>query len=292
MKRIGIIGTENSHALEFSKLINLPDPVTGHLRYEKTRVVGVYGPDREASQEIVDKACVEHIVEQPEDFIGRVDAVMITSRRGSVHLRYAMPFIKKGIPVFVDKPFTSDYQEAKLLVEEAQERSVLLCGGSGCKYLSEVKALQASVNHLLSQGKFITASLNFSVEMDSVYDGFFFYASHLTEIALTIFGYDIKSVRAYEKNGSVVAIARYPGFDVTLNFTKNTEMGSCILFTQQNNVYRVLDLANLFENELDAFFDMLETGRMKLSYAQLIKPVAVMEAILESIKNQAEVPVR
>lgn len=292
MKRIGIIGTENSHALEFAKLINLPNHSTGRLNYESSRVVGIFGTDKESVQEIMEKARVEHSLEKPEDFFGKVDAMMVTSRRGSEHYKYAMPFIERGIPIFIDKPFTSDYQESIKLIEEAQKRKVPVCGGSGCKYLTDVRNLQKSVNELISKGRFITACANFSVEMDSIYDGFFFYAPHLTEIVLTIFGYDVKSVGAYEKNGSVIAVARYADFDVTLNYTKNSGAASCVLFTTENNVYRAIELENLYENELDVFFRMLETGRMELGYDKLIKPVAMMEAIMESLKKGTEVPVR
>ena len=46
MIRIGIIGTENSHALGFAKLIN----VSG--RYPQLKVVSLYGEDPQASLKI------------------------------------------------------------------------------------------------------------------------------------------------------------------------------------------------------------------------------------------------
>ena len=46
MIRIGIIGTENSHAMAFAQAINLPDE-NGEMRFPDVRVVGVYGPDLE-----------------------------------------------------------------------------------------------------------------------------------------------------------------------------------------------------------------------------------------------------
>ena len=45
MYRIGIIGTENTHALTFAKLINLPDEKTGALLYPDAKIIGVYGAD-------------------------------------------------------------------------------------------------------------------------------------------------------------------------------------------------------------------------------------------------------
>lgn len=292
MKKIGIIGTENSHALAFSQLVNLPDPATGRRKYDDARVVGVYGPDLESAQNIMDEAHVDFIAEKPEDFFGRVDAMMVTSRRGSVHSGYAMPFIEKGIPVFIDKPFTSDYAQAVALARAAKDRHVPICGGSGCKYLYDVRLLRSSLQSLAAEGNFITASANFSADMDSIYDGFFFYSPHLTEIALATFGYDVKSVRAFEKNGSVIVLARYEDYDVTLNYTKDSAASSCVLFGKAQNIYREVAMSFLYENELEHFFQMLDTGAMAASYEELVKPVAVIEAILDSLKTQAEVVVR
>ena len=66
MYRIGIIGTENSHAITFAKLLNLPDE-QGRYRHEDARIVGVYGPDMESAQEIVEKTGVSFIADKPED---------------------------------------------------------------------------------------------------------------------------------------------------------------------------------------------------------------------------------
>ena len=291
MKRIGIIGTENSHALAFSELLNLKDPATGKYRHEGFRVVGVYGPDKVSTKEIMDKTHVDFIAEKPEDFFGKVDAMMVTSRRGSVHAGYAMPFIQKGIPCFIDKPFTSDYKQAMELITEARKNNVPLCGGSGCKYVYDVQLLHRNMQDWAAQKKFITASANFSADLESEYDGFFFYSPHLTEIALATFGYDIKSVKAVEKNGSVIVLAKYEDYYVTLNYTKDSEVNSCILYTQGKNIYREIDLSFLYEQELGHFIRMIQTGEMPTSYENLVKPVAMISAILESLKTNKEVAV-
>ena len=290
--KIGIIGTENSHAMAFSKLLNLPDPNTGKVRYEDARVAGVYGPDMETAQAIMDMTHVDFIAGGPEDFFGRVDAMMITCRRGSEHYQYAMPFIRKGIPCFIDKPFTTDYEQAAELIGKAKENHVPLSGGSGCKYVYDVLMLKRQVENLVAENKFITASMNFSLVMDSVYDGFFFYSSHLTEMALAAFGYDMKSVNAFEKNGSVITVAHYENFDITLNYTDGSHDSSCIIFSKERNFYRQIDISMLFEHEMDHFINVLKTGKMQTSYEDLIKPVAVLVAVNESFKTGKEVAIK
>jgi predicted dehydrogenase len=75
MFRIGIIGTENSHAMAFARLINLPDDATGRRLWEDAKVVGVYGPDLESAQAVYQEGRADFIAESPDDFIGRVDEI-------------------------------------------------------------------------------------------------------------------------------------------------------------------------------------------------------------------------
>ena len=105
--RIGILGSESSHAMQFAKFYNLPDPETGKPRFEDIRVIAIMG-DEISAAETARQAEIPHIVTDAEEMADMVDAVMITSRRGSEHLAQAQPFIAKGMPLFVDKPFTSD----------------------------------------------------------------------------------------------------------------------------------------------------------------------------------------
>lgn len=285
MYRIGIIGTENSHALAFARLMNLED------QGREARVVGVYGPDPDTPKRIQEEAGVDFIAQSPEDFLGRVDAMMITCRKGSLHYGYAKPFLQKGMPLFIDKPITSDWAQAQELVREARASGSLLIGGSGCKYAYDVLLLRNAADALRREGKLLSASVNFSADRDSVYDGFYFYAPHLTEIALAIFGDDIRSVRADESAGGVTVLARYDGFDVSLHYTKNSAVSTAVLYGQDRNLVRELDISLIYRHEVDHFLDMLRTGRMPYSYETLIKPVAVISSILASLETGKEAPV-
>lgn len=288
MIRIGIIGTENSHAMAFSKIINLPDPATGALAYPDARVVGVYGPDPDSARQVAEAAKVDFIADDPAEFFGKVDAMIVTSRRGSVHAQYARPFIEAGMPVFLDKPITTEYAQAQELITLAKEKNSLLCGGSGCKLAYDVLTLRDHVQDCREAGKFISGVINFPAYTDSEYDGFFFYASHLTEMALTIFGYDPVSVIAAEKNKVVTAILRYSDFDVTLQFTPHAAAYSCTVYSEARNYTREIDISRIYNHEVAEFMRMIHTGTPPQSYEALIKPVAVIQAILRAMETEAE----
>jgi len=292
MYKIGIIGTENSHAMAFSKIINLPCPITGKILYPDAKVVGVYGPDKTTAQAIIDEAGAEFVAETPEEFHGKVDAMMITNRKGSIHAGYAMPFIEKGMPLFIDKPFTSNVTEAEKLIAAAKKSGSKLSGGSGCKLAYDVLILQNNVRSLLASGKMISGSMNFAADTASEYDGFYFYAPHLTEMALKVFGADVKSVAAFENNGSRVSIWRYENFDVSLHFTKDAPGSSAVIYAKNGNLMRNIDISMVYPIEVQQFIHMLRTGEMSETYEELVLPVKMIAAIEEAVKTGKQVPIK
>lgn len=291
MIRIGIIGTENSHAIAFSKIINLSLSGAGERLYKDLKVVGVYGPDQASAKEVAKICGADFIADSPEDFFGRVDAMMITSRKGSVHAGYAMPFIERGIPLFIDKPITSDPEEARDLLERAETLQVKVLGGSGCKMIDDIKAVSAAAEASIKANTFSAAVMSYSADLDSVYDGFYFYASHLVEMALCVFGYEVRCVRAVKNGSNVTALLRYDGYDITLLFAAEFNTPCCLLSTKEGYHYQAIALSHLYEREVECFAEMLRTGKMPFTYEQLVKPIYVIDAIIKSLHTDAEINV-
>ena len=96
MYRIAILGSENSHAAAFAKIVK------GGLglgdRYPDFEIEGAYGSSPQANENLKELG-VPYIAENYDEFAGKVDAVMITARHGDNHLKYAEPYFKSGIPM-------------------------------------------------------------------------------------------------------------------------------------------------------------------------------------------------
>jgi len=295
MYRIGIIGTENSHAMAFAQIVNLPCSETGKMRFPDARITGVYGPDPDSPKKIMDEVGVDFIAKDPQEFFGKVDAMCITCRKGSLHYQYAIPFVEKGMPLFVDKPFTSDLAEGQRLIAAAKKSGSKLCGGSTLRLVPDVAMIKGIVRGLTAKGEFISAALNYAADPSSEYDGFYFYAPHLTEMALEIFGHDVKSIATFEKNESRISIWRYANFDVTLNYTKGAYEAGVLIFAKKNNVFRELDIGhytdfnNCYALEMDHLVNMIRTGEMPRSYEDLLLHVKMINAVEESAKTGKEI---
>ncbi len=275
MYRIGIIGSENSHAMAFSRIFNIDQA------YPDMRVVAVGGDWPEESEKVKAECGVDFVAETPTDMLGKVDAVMVTARHGGRHAAFARPFIEAGIPAFIDKPFTVDPAEAVALAKWARDKKVPLVGGSSTKDVYDVLTLR----NLVKMGGCLGGMVNAPLNMENPYGGFFFYSSHLAEIMMTIFGYAPKSVDASEVSGSVTAVAHYEGFDVTNHFMNGTGYYSAAVLTKARPVLREIDISMCYRHECEAFARMLRTGEMNHSYAELVYPVFYLNAVSEAYRT-------
>ena len=285
---IGIIGTENSHADGFCRLFNEPQK-DGNFLYPDCKVTVCYGNYPEANETIAKKYPGVKIAANIEEIISTVDAVMVTARDGKYHAGFAKPFIEKGIPAFVDKPFASDVKEAVSLVELAKEKGVLLCGGSSLKYSKEIAELKNFRAEKGVKGGFVAAPVNFKNE----YGDFWFYASHLAEMCMEVFGWDPVSVYAKENGESVFAIANYDNFSVTCNFINHCYSAySGGVFVESESLIRSVGLDGIEKAETDEFVNMLNSGKTRYGYDELIAPVRFIAAVKRSYETGKEIKIQ
>ena len=147
MLKLGMIGTDGGafspgHAMLVCQMINRGD-------YD-AKFVAVYGEDEKETREIAEACDVSFIAEYYTDLLGRVDAVCVMPRNGNSHLKYALPFVEQGLPVFIDKPFTCTVEDAEKLVSSAKKSGSVICGGSYVKYAEQVTELKRKVSEATS----------------------------------------------------------------------------------------------------------------------------------------------
>ena len=277
MFKIGIIGTENSHSATFARLFR-DDPAFADLK-----LVAVGGHYPESNQKMMDEFHPDFIAERPEDMLGKVDAVIITARDGIYHAPFARPFLEAGIPMFIDKPFTVDLQEAIDFASEAKRRGVLLVGGSTLKCSYDTMMLAQEVKKRGADVKGGTVSA--PVKMESPYSGFFFYASHLTEASLKIFGYDPQTITAFRKGNDVTAYVEYDRYAVTNHYNNDCMSYFGQVFHKDGIYSRDLEYSLASKVMTTDFANMLRYGIMPETYEELVYPVQYMNAVKESFET-------
>jgi len=274
--------------MAFTKLFNQPG-ANGEVRHPGYRVTGVFGPIVETAEKVVQEGGAEYIAGDFTELLDKVDALMVTSRRGSVHHQYAVPFIDAGMPVFIDKPFTVDPAQAEDIIARAKKSGAPLWGGSGFKLAYDNMLMQNAVKTMRADGTFRGGSVNYCVVTDSEYDGFYFYAPHLTETALMVFGMDMRAVQAFKNGKNVTVIARYDDCDVSLHYTDGTYSMTSVAYCTKGNLVRQVDSTLGYPLEVDAFVRMIETRKPPECYKDLVRPVYVMNAIMKSLETGKEI---
>lgn len=289
MFNIGIVGSDNTHAGSFANLVNFPDPKTGEYLFPDFKITGIFGLDRKRTEEVAENGKIEYIADRPEDFIGKVDAVMVVFRHGDLHLPYALPFIEAGIPTWVDKPFTIKNEDARRLIEAAKTHNTLLAGGSNVKFAYDLQIIRNASENGSRIGRLETAVINFPASIESQYGGIYFYGSHLAEMTLKAFGYNARSVIASENNGCVAAILQYDAFQVTMNFIPGSKEYFAVLYGENGTMIREIDLTGSMQYQFGDFAEMLRTGKVREPFENLFASVELMNGVKESYSTGKEV---
>ena len=283
--KIAILGVENSHADAFGKLVK------ENPKYSDVEIVGIYSEEEDAVKRILDAGLATYAASSPDEFLGKVDGVVITARHGNKHYEYAMPYVKAGIPCFIDKPFCANLDLANELAATAKDNGALLCGGSCLKFIDELKPLA----RIAKNKTVVSGSICCPVNMDNIYGGFWFYTQHLIVMLITVYGRNVKSVLAYcpdEKKNRLTVIFNFGDFDVCGHYTSAYRY-SATVNTSDNQIYNIFcdDVAYTYVNEFDEFVEMVKNGIMHDSYENLVYPVKILDAIERSYKEKKEIVV-
>ncbi len=291
MIKIGLIGTLSMHAWSFAEACNVPDE-NGNYRNGDARVTALWGVDdtEEHIKFTIEKGGnVPVSVNSLEEMYDKCNAFMVLGRNGSEHLGYAEEIIKKGYPVFIDKPVCSSVSDIKRLKELAEGYDNVILGGSGLKHIKDLKELKEKITEE-KFGKINGATINHSADINCPYEGIFFYLPHAVEMMLELFGYDPVSV-----NTTVLAPNN---FTVCVKYSDkliNLAISSCrptyVVINGEQSEAKEIESSDIFRDEMKAFVKAIEENKPCKDVSKLTEHVSVILAVNESIKTKGEVPI-
>ncbi len=289
MKRIGFIGTENSHIEHFIRFLNVEE------RHPGVSGTALVGGDTERNRELAAAGDIAVVVDEPADLVGRVDAAIVSTRDGAKHLEHARPLLEAGLPVLVDKPLAASVEHADTLLATARERDAVLVSCSALRFVPEMAELttddatRGELRHLHVVGP---------ADPDSEYSGLYFYGIHHVEAALEVLGNPVVEpgaieVRTRRAGDTTVASCRIADVDVTFTFITPREQErvpfhATAAYTNAV-VARELTLGPDYNAPaLEEFLRTIESRSPRLSAAQLRSPIVILAAITADLegKNQ------
>ena len=77
------------------------------------RVTHIWTQDSELSRHVAEACLIETVVDNYEEMIGQVDAILLARDDASRHFEMSAPFIEAGLPIYIDKPLALTVAEAE-----------------------------------------------------------------------------------------------------------------------------------------------------------------------------------
>ncbi|OXL20543.1 Gfo/Idh/MocA family oxidoreductase [Psychrobacter sp. DAB_AL32B] len=173
--KLGVIGSSegNGHPYSWSAIFNGYDsaamekcgyPVIPRYLEQQdwpasqisaAKVTAIWTQEIALSKHIAKAAKIERVVSCYSDMIGQVDAILLARDDAHNHLQYAEPFLRQGIPIYIDKPIALSIDDLeKLYALERYPGQIFTC--SALRY-SEQLALTTADKQSLGPIKQITA---------------------------------------------------------------------------------------------------------------------------------------
>ena len=281
MLKIGIVGAENSHTVAIAKTINIDGLIPD------AHVTGVWGEMPEFAQGAAEKGQIPQIVDQPEDFIGKVDGVVVDHRHPIEHLPAATPLLEAKIPLFIDKPFCYRRAEGRRFLARARELGVPVCSFSTLPKQASFRKLVGEVRKL---GAIQTVVSTGPCDIKSKWGGIFFYGIHQVDMLLRLIGYDFHRVQVVKGAGGNHAahILFRSGVVATMNLIGPGARPAfhISIIAEKGRLDMEINMdASPYLTGVRDFVRMFKTGRSEETEETMLGPVAVLESLEKSVKN-------
>ncbi len=197
--RIGIIGLDTSHSVLFTEMLNNKDHP---YHVPGGKVIAAYpggSGDFELSYSRVESYTAKlrdqfdvQIMDSMEGVAECVDAILLESVDGRVHLEQFRRMASYGKPVFIDKPFTLNTQEASEIFAIAAKFNVPIMSSSSLRY---AEAFTQSLSDE-EKGRIIGVDCYGPMPLQPTQPGLFWYGIHIVEMLFAALGGNCLQVTA------------------------------------------------------------------------------------------------
>ena len=154
--------------------------------------------------ELKDKWGVE-FVDSIEELCEKVDAVLLESVDGRPHLEQVRPVFKAKRRVFIDKPFTASYADAREIARLSRESGVPFFSSSSLRFATDIQAMRHSDTHGGIQGAFTFGPEN----LEPHHPDLFWYGIHAVEMLYTLLGPGCDQVTRVKTDSGDTVVGRW-----------------------------------------------------------------------------------
>lgn len=292
--RIGMIGLDTSHAPAFAKQWNASDAL-GLMA--KQQVVVAYpggSPDIQSSHERVPEYTAKlaelgvKIVDSIDALVSEVDAVVLTSLDGRRHLEQALPVLRAGKPLYLDKPLAGTLADAIAIQKLAEKYGVKWFSSSSLRFSPSIWKYRMDPKWRDQVRGAIAWS---PCSLEATHPDFFWYGVHGCETLFTVMGVGCEQVTRVSSPGTDAAIGLWAGGRIGefRGLREGSKEYGLLVFGE-----KTIETGGKYEGygplveEIAKFF---ESGVVPVTAQETIELFAFMEAADES-KRRGGAPVK
>ena len=289
--RVGVIGLDTSHSIAFTQLFNEPN---ARAELAGFRVVAAYpqgSRDIQASVSRVPEYTQKmqsmgiEIVDSIDALLEKVDAVLLESNDGRVHLEQSIPVLRSGKPLFIDKPVAGSLEEALVIYGLAKHYNVPVFSSSALRYTQGAQAIRdGKIGQVLGADAYSPASF------EPTHPDLFWYGIHGVETLFTVMGAGCESVVRVHTADADVVVGTWA--DGRIGTFRGTRRGAHAYGGTAFGAHWVEPIGGFkgYEPLVAAIAEFFRSGRAPVDPAETIEIYAFMAAADES-KRLGGVPV-
>jgi predicted dehydrogenase len=260
-------------------------------KFPGAEVKYVWGETDAFAKSAMEKGGIPNQAKDPLEMMGKIDALIVDHRHPKYHLEAVAPFVKAGIPTFIDKPFCYRAAEGKEFLEMAKKVGTPVTSYSSIAHSDGTFDMIKQVKNM---GEIVQVVRTGTVDLDSEYGGVFFYGVHVVQPLMYIFGEDIERVKI-TRNGKIgnASLQFSSGLFATLIFKNKAYGWQTFVETKSDfiELKSTVEETNPAKNYVD-MVEMFRTGKEPRSHQSILNCVSVLEALEISAKTEKWVEVQ
>lgn len=280
MVRIGAVNIDTSHPLGFGEEFE---------KDTRAKYVGVYNDSFRDEDEIdgfVKRFGLEKKSNNMDELVEICDLGMIHGCDWDTHIEYALPFIKKGKPVFIDKPLVGNLEDCNEIMRLINNGAIIL-GASSVPYCKEIREfLSIPVDE---RGDIISVLATSGVDE-------FNYGIHVVEGILALTGTGAKNVKFINRGqiGDSYVESFSIKFENGITAIYETMTGAWqpfvfTIMTTKNTYNFKIDSTKLYSALVDEVCNYMENKPNKMTTPEaMIESVKIMLAGKESREKNGD----
>ena len=291
--RLGMIGTDTSHATEFTKILNdssSPEHVPG------ARVVAAFkGGSKEMpeSYKRVDKFADTLRTKYNVEFVpdiqslcGKVDGILLESVDGRQHLEQVKQAVNCHKPLWIDKPLASTLSDAKAIANITREAGVPWFSASSVRFMPaalNLKSADATNAIAWGPGPLGTGGLDLS-----------WYAIHAVELLYTFMGAGCEELSRTHTDASDVIVGRWRDGRIGEVRAIRPDSGyGAVVFKKKGPPSTMPDMEDSYKPLVEEIVKFFNTRTPPVSNGETIESFEFMDAAQRSMaSNGAPVKLR